>query len=314
VTPGVGIRINGDDDNGNGLGDWTESNVVNENDLIEITLAVDPAPAPAGYRYVLSRSNAVVRVWAGAQKTFAMLDDNDDVIVDFSGPTSTFWVESLGGADTTLRLEARRISGEVVGADEARFSPFGSVVIALGGENQNPSDPPSSNHGMFQVARALYGMGYDVHMYDEDDVSSSGAGPVYDEVVRAVQGRGVAAVAIFGYSHGGGSTHDLCQRLDANRTSIGTFAIDYTAYVDGIRNSSDIDINSETRRPQGSAYHVNYYQRADLFLRGNSVPGADVDVNVNNTPWGSGLTHGEIDDHVNVRTGVLDPLLAHVAR
>jgi hypothetical protein len=35
---------------------------------------------------------------------------------------------------------------------------------------------------------------------------------------------------------------------------------------------------------------------------------------VNTTPWGSGLDHGAIDDHANVRDGVLQNLLAHVPR
>ena len=206
------------------------------------------------------------------------------------------------------------MGGTVVASDEARFVPFTSIVIALGGENQTPDDPPSSNDGMFNIAKTLYGMGYDVHMYDEDDVGSSGSGPVYDEVVRAVQGRGIGVVAIFGYSHGGGSTRDLANRLNNNRGSIGTFSIDYTAYVDGIRNSSDIDISSEDRLPPSTAYHVNYYQREDLFLKGDSVSGADVNVNVGDQPWGGGVDHGSVDDYANVRNGVLLPLLAHIAR
>ena len=192
------------------------------------------------------------------------------------------------------------------------FYPFTTIVIALGGENQVPSDPPDPNHGVFNLAATLYAQGFDVHMYDEDNVNSSGAGSVYDEVVRAIQGRGIALVAIFGYSHGGGSTHDLAGLLDSNRASIGTFTFPYTAYIDGIRNSSDIDINSETRLPAATQYHVNYYQRNDFLIRGNSVPGANVDVNVTNTPWGSGLVHTSIDDHPNVRDGVLTPLLQHV--
>ena len=79
-------------------------------------------------------------------------------------------------------------------------------------------------------------------------------------------------------------------------------------------NSSDIDINSETRLPPSTAYHVNYYQREDLFLKGNSVSGADVNVNVSDQPWGGSLDHGAVDDHPNVRNGVLLPLLAHIAR
>ena len=99
-----------------------------------------------------------------------------------------------------------------------------------------------------------------------------------------------------------------------NRASIGTFTVPYTAYVDAIRNASDIDIASETRRPPTSAYHVNYYERNDFFIKGNSVPGANVDVNVNSTPWGADLDHGGIDDHPNVRDGVLQPLLVFVPR
>ena len=153
-------------------------------------------------------------------------------------------------------------------------------------------------------------MGYDVHMYDEDNVGSDGSGSVYNEVVRAIQSRGISVVAIFGYSHGGGSTHDLAQRLDSNRGSLGTFTFPYTAYIDGIRNSSDIDITSETRLPPGTLYHVNYYQRNDLFIRGNSVSGANVDVNVSDT----GVVHTEIDDLETVRSGVQDPLVQHVSR
>ena len=236
-------------------------------------------------------------------------------MLSFGGATSTVWVERLNAGNTILQLVARPEGGgaTVTGASVRLFA-FTSVVIALGGENQVPSDPPSSNDGMFNIAATLYGMGYDVHMYDEDGVGSSGAGPVYDEVVQAVSLRGIGIVSIFGYSHGGGSTHDLADRLDTNRASIGTFTMPYTAYVDAIRNSSDIDIASETRLPPSTAYHVNYYQRNDLFIRGDSVPGADVDVNVGSTPWGFGLDHGAIDDHPNVRDGVLQPLRLRVPR
>ncbi len=314
TIPGVGIRVNGDDDDNNGVGDWNDTWVDNENDLVEITLSASPFPAPPGYEYVLARSNGNIRVWTMPFKSIAVLGGNDEIALVFTAATQTLWVESVGGGETTLSFEARPIGGSAIASDDVRFFPFSSVVIALGGENQSPSDPPSSNHGMFQVARSLYHQGYDVHMYDEDVVSSNGSGAAYNEVVRAVQQRGIASVAIYGYSHGGGSTYDLTNRLNNNRGSIGSFSIDYTAYVDAIRNSSDIDINSETRRPPSTAYHVNYYQRNDTFIRGNSVAGADVDVNVNSTAWGSGLVHGNVDDHVNTRDGVMLPLLDRITR
>jgi cysteine-rich repeat protein len=316
LVPGVGTRINGDDDNNNGIADHLDSSVSGENDLVELTLQATPSTAPPGFEYVLRRGNGAIKVWNGPGKgSPAVLDGNDETVIGVTGGTRTVWVERSSAGTTLLELLAQPAGGgSTVTGSSVQLFAFTSVIIALGGENQSPSDPPSSNHGMFNIASSLYGLGYDVHMYDEDDVSSSGAGAAYDEVVRAVSRRGIGIVSIFGYSHGGGSTHDLANRLNTNRASIGTFTFPYTAYVDGIRNSSDIDIASETRLPPSTAYHVNYYQRDDFFIRGNSVGGADVNVNVNSTPWGSSLDHGAIDDHVNVRDGVLQPLLVRVPR
>ena len=71
---------------------------------------------------------------------------------------------------------------------------------------------------------------------------------MYSEIVNAVQNRRVEDVVSFGYSHGGGSTHDLCERLDLNRASIGTFRIPFTSYVDGVENASDVDVDQERAR------------------------------------------------------------------
>src|SRR5262249_34282686 len=140
-------------------------------------------------------------------------------------------------------------------------------------------------------------------------------GQAYNEIVAAVQKRAISHLAIYGYSHGGGSTTDLAQRLDANRASIGAFTLDFTAYIDGIQNDSDIDIDPETALPPSTRYHANYYEHPGwgfLQLCGAPVPGADLNVNVTTTPWGSSLTHFTIDDAPQVLQGVLDLLVAHV--
>lgn len=82
--------------------------------------------------------------------------------------------------------------------DRVALYRFKSIVIALGGEGHIPWDPvnDSGNHGTFQLAIDLYQQGYDIHMYDEDNVSANGAGSVYNEVVSAVQGRAVTEVAL----------------------------------------------------------------------------------------------------------------------
>jgi hypothetical protein len=319
VSPGAGIRTNGDDDNGNSIADRDDAGVAGENDLVEVTLSVSPATPPLGFEYVLVRSNGNIKVWNSDMKGAAVLTTGTEQVMIFGGGgSSTVWVENPNGGAATLELRARPIGGgAALASDTIQFYSFTSVIIALGGEGQGPSDPPDGNHGMFNIAKTLYTQGYDVHMYDEDDVSSSGSGAAYDEVVRAVQRRGIGIVSIFGYSHGGGSTYDLAERLDVNRASIGTFTMPYSAYVDAIENDSDIDIESERRRPRATGYHVNYYERNDFLIKGNSINsggGAEVDVNVNSQPWGGGLGHSEVDDHANVRSGVLDPLLLRVPR
>lgn len=320
TAPGVGIRINGDDDDANGVPDRDDVGSPQENDLIEVILAVVP-PVQYGVEVVLRRTSDSVRVWASAGKGAAVLTAAaDEVVLPFPSSSLTVFVENPAGGAADLELVARSASGKILlASDVVHFFPFTSTVIALGGESQVPADPPlePANHGTFVLAIDLYTRGYDVHMYDEDVVSSSGAGAAFDEVVSAVTARGVTHVAIFGYSHGGGSTHDLAARLDTNRGAIGVFAIDFTAYMDGIENDSDIDLGTETALPPSSGFHANYYERFNCgFLRlcGGPVAGADLNVNVTETPWGAALTHFTIDDAQNVREGIRDELLTRVPR
>jgi len=318
ISPGVGVRVNGDDDDINGVQDRDQVDVAGENDLVEVSLSVDP-PCVNGADYILSRTDPSLRVWADAGKQTPLLADNDQITLTFTGSSMSIWVESVGTGSGDLELSAQAAGGGLLASDLAHFFSFTSAVIALGGEGQVPADPPlePSNHGTFQMAIQLYNMGFDVHMYDEDVVTADGSGAAYDEVVSAVHDREVVNVAIFGYSHGGGSTNDLATRLNANRGAIGAFAIDYTAYVDGIDNKSDIDISTEMALPPSTLYHANYYENpgCGLFaLCGGPVAGADINLNVTATPWGGALTHFTVDDAPEVTSAILNQVLTMVPR
>ncbi len=316
-NPGAGIRINGDDDDGDLTADRDDGSIAGENDLIEVELGVNQVPPPPGVEYVLRRSNANIKVWSDATKGSAILDATDEVVLNLGGLIGSLWVESTDGGLASLEFEAREISGGLVlSSDLIEFYPFTSLVIGLHGEFQFPTDPVyGPNEGISYVTIDLHEEGYDAHMYEENDVASDGSGAVYDEIVNAVVNRGVTAVAMFGFSHGGGSIYDLSERLAANAGSIGPFEIPFTGYIDSIENDSDADLDPEIRLPIGSAYHVNYYQSNWFWwIWGDSVPGSDVDVHVTNTGWGGGLSHISITTHSNIQNGIHDPLVLRVER
>jgi hypothetical protein len=195
------------------------------------------------------------------------------------------------------------------------------MVVALSGEcfircGDLVADPPSDDTGVFVMAVRLYEEGYDVYMYDEDDVKSDGCCVVYDDLQEAIQARGVSRLAIYGHSHGGGSTHDLANRLVQNDDRIGEFSIEFTAYIDGIRQSVT---DAETRLPPGTGYHINYYQTETRLLHGRAVPNSNYQCHVSEQAcdgepagWGSDLRHGSIDNSMIVQDGIISRLKANL--
>ncbi|MCG8405902.1 MAG: hypothetical protein MI923_11970 [Phycisphaerales bacterium] len=307
-TQGPGIRINAPSDD----------DPMGEDDLIEVTLAIDQP----GAEVALRRSHGHLKVWTTRTKDVGteipFLNDKTSSVPFGPGETmTTVWVEWAvpmhGTAD--LVLEPSTVAASL---DVLRFHSFVGIVMALGGEGQVPSVPVDLNHGTFVVAVGLYDQGFDVHLHDEDDVAPDGSGPVFDEVVNAIRHRLVDEVGIFGYSHGGGSTYDLADRLDADRAGIGRFEIRFTSYADAVENDSDVDISQELRRPPSSGYHANHYQNgsfADFFLDGGPVPNSEpspTGLNVEVTPWGAGATHFEVDDFVQVRDFIETNLVSNV--
>ncbi len=217
-----------------------------------------------------------------------------DVWVEFPGPDH---------GSSVLEVQARAGGQVLPGAgDQIRFFSFRSIVIALGGETNKPADPAPAGQGLFDIAIRLYDRAYDVHMYDEDYVSPVplflGSGRPYDEVVSAVRYREVTQVAIFGYSHGGGKTYWLANRLTSNAAQIGSFTIPYTAYIDAVATDWFLRETDLPPVPPGSnRQHSNYYQR-HLLLRGDSIPTSVPDRDHSATE-----VHGTIDDEELVKQG-----------
>lgn len=301
-TLGAGIRINGDDDNGNGVADYADSGPTgaDDNDLVRVDLAASGTSTTLTLTFT---SN--LKVWSTAAK-------DQEILSGASVWAASVWVEfvstshTTGSASAVLTLTVSDATSSAT--DKVVFHSFKSVVIAIGGYSQDPASVGDPTLGVFTIATKLYQQGYDVHMYAHDQVSSSGAGAAYNEVVAAVTWRNVDYVAIYGFSWGGGATYELAKGLQANASIQGQYTLPYTAYIDAITHNS---IGSERRLPAASQYHDNIYQRRDWLLRGNSVSGAN-NLNVTNTSWGKKLLHTTIDDNATVQGIIVTNLTSRV--
>ena len=304
---GPGIRVNS----------AGERDFAGEDDLIAVVVTRPSANATV----VLERSDTNLSVWTTRTK-------QEGTEITFTGTHSVqlgpafgqatelpLWVEWIGGAPAFPALSLRARESDPV-VDRIVFHAFTSLVVALGGEGQVPQPDVDLNYGTYRVATALYEMGWDVFMRDEDEVDSSDDfSPIYKEVVNAIQNRSVRELAIFGYSRGGGSTYDLCDRL--HRDNIGEFSINFTSYVDAFPNY-ELAFWPEERRPPATRFHANQYQTRDWRgLRGEAVNGSEPPPNgldVTTQAWGSEADHYTIDDLDEVRDFIYVNLTARVSR
>lgn len=302
-NPGAGIRVNGD----------TEL-PANENDLIEVELKAEPYPTSSGFTYVLKRSNSNIKVWDSQTMGTAILDSGTEATITFSAATKTVWIENPNGGAADLEVIAR-LGATGICSDKIHFYPFSNVVVLFEGEFGVPSDPPGS--GISTLALSAYTNGYDVHVYDEPDIGETPntENAAFAEIDSAVEDRGVTAVAVIGYSHGGGSTYRISERMDADATA---FNLVFTAYIDAITQPL-LNITAEERRPVGSAFHVNYFQVAQwndspMFLDGapSTPAGAGFEDNVDHPTVTE--SHTSIDDAQVVQDGIRTRLFQQVNR
>ena len=323
---GPGIRVNR----------ANEIDPDGEDDLIELVVTRPSIEAA----FILERSANSLHVWTRREKiaqTEIAFTDARSTRLDFGEAQQiTLWVEWTGTAPAYPALSLLAVESNAV-IDRIVFHAFTGLLVALGGEGQRPQLPINTNHGTFRVATVLYEEGWDVLMRDENEVRENGTGPVYDEVVNAIQNRSVRELAIFGYSHGGGSTYDLCALLDIRRDTISEFSVNFTSYVDAIENDSDTDTDAETRRPPASEFHLNQYQHASFedvqraqqegldwlsvlgagFLDGGPVAGSTPPphgLDVESTSWGTRAYHYDIDDFDEILNSIYTELTGRMSR
>jgi hypothetical protein len=297
---GPGIRINGDDDNANGNPDYSDAGptAVADNDLVRVDVAGSGTSLNVSWTGPLAVYTSATKT---AQLAFgAAVSAGQQLWVEYASQTHTI------GTSAELTLTA--IEDATAAVDSVVFHSFQSLVVAIGGNSQNPANFGDSRLGIFTVGGTLYQRGYDVQLFSHDKVNSLGQGAALNEVACGVLNRNVNYVAILGYSWGAGATYELAAGLKADARLTGQYELKYTAYVDGIRHYT---LSAERRLPALTRYHDNIYQRRDWLLRGDSVTGA-ANLNVTNTTWGRLLVHTTIDDNSIVQQTLVNNLTTRV--
>ncbi len=276
---GVGIRRNADFDAGSINPDFMVSAPFSaENDLIKTNVVFETA---YGIRYEIVRGGDALKFWKSSTKANGEYVFTNNALV-LTQPGNV-WAEyaSSGDASYSLTLKATNIyTGSTLFAETATFRPFNSVTCAFVGEFETPGntyESPGINNWVIERLKD----GYDVQVWDDGydiggtivDCNSNGEGRAANEIINAVNNRGVEQVAIVGYSHGGGSVYNLAEYLyndsQAESSSItSNYSLAFTAYVDAVRNGTSASFIAETRRPLGSVFHTNIFQE-------NNWPGGD---------------------------------------
>lgn len=300
---GPGIRVNGDDDNGNRRADYQDKTTAaaGDNDLVRVDAR------GAGTTFTVSWTGPLA-VWTSSKKSApvgqgAAINPNQSLWVEYASQTHSI------GTSATLTLAVDDLATTTTASDQVVFHSFQSEVIVIGGNTQDPRRVGDPNLGIFTIGATLYDRGYDVQLFAHNQISSTGRGAAYNEVVNAVLKRNVDNVAILGYSWGGGATYELAAGLKSNAAlATAGYKLQYTAYVDGIRHNS---IVAETRLPVGTKFHDNFYQRNDFWLKGNAVAGAN-NVNVTTTDWGKSLTHTTVDDNATLQSLLVNSLATRI--
>ena len=250
------------------------SNSAETDDLIELQITrVD-----ASQHLALHRASGALKVWKSADKTAGEIPFTGNKTAELVfNPTSplalTVFVEWADPNHGTCILDAEPTTANNV-LDSVKFHTFKSIIIAIGGLGQSA---PASGSGTGKTATKLYKLGYDAQWFPERK-----KGAAQKEGERAITKRGVQAIAMLGYSFGGGKIRDI-----AADSGIVRGKLIWTGYVDardiGFGLGEPVD-----EKPKGSPKHLCQYETKSAYPGAATTTGLEagtivVNQNLNNS-------------------------------
>jgi hypothetical protein len=185
---------------------------------------------------------------------------------------------------------------------------FDNHIVIVGGHSQK-QEWLNQGNGVGGIAKKLRENpqhDFAVHLYSEAEKGANaliewdGTGKAFD-LLNAAFDRGVKKFAIMGYSHGGGITYNMAQRIERPLGSIRILA--FTGYIDAIKRTAQEPgtANEETRLPKDTQWHTNYFQRDGVPQSSHTV-GANESTQVNETdgPNPERIKHTTIDKQPSI--------------
>jgi hypothetical protein len=142
----------------------------------------------------------------------------------------------------------------------------------------------------------------------DENIQNNGTGKASMDFLAARDDQGVQDFAILGHSFGGGATYQLADWARPSTNPGGIVAnLRYTGYVDAIKRGA-VGWPAEDRLPPNSMWHETYYQTDVGGLRGESIPGSNVNDEVTNAEHGGDINHTNIDNSAYVHTQIINSI------
>lgn len=271
---------------------------ANTDNLVQDLVQVVLTPMPGVTNYVLSRTTQNINVWADSAMTTPLLGNGSGAQTTVALTSGqSVWLEYRSDgqdtAETFLSLTtAPTDPTSQPTTDRVKIEPSKVLVILISGHTQNGGNDNNGNTGdndpeidcsIRFLSDKLKKDGFNNRLEFSEDpgntkdfafnaTDAGHCGATYTTIMDAIRKQFAPsnrnkpeAVALIGYSHGGGLAYLVAKRMQTENLGV---PVAFTCYLDAIKNPIEPypgDFGpafplGEDRLPPATTYHINYYQ------------------------------------------------------
>lgn len=268
---------------------------------------------PNNHTYFLTRTSPDIQVFSTSNGGGPLFSDNKALRASVPFNTGrkdslyVAWVPTGGDnakkeAFLTFEVDDQTNNTmETVG--KVRYFPFSSEVVLIAGHTESSEsagdyqglpltlpaiDYAQKDSGAHKLGELLYQQGYDVAMFSEDPGNTAKHVDTFwekecgkgldqaEKAITAAASRNVHSFMLFGYSHGGGTLHDLSHWMATQADKhLLNYILPLTVYVDAIQNAHQENgkkPNAEKELPEDTQSHLCFFQPNGTGVVGHIEP------------------------------------------